>query len=173
MITSSYVATSILNALEPAGWILHHRFDYNPMLVNRLGAGDRRFVKSDDTPAVVLLEPNLTLTKGSVALIIEVDYKYTKKAFDSIILTKNTPNKKAYLRRFFSGKAPKKLFCGIAMPHLDLHVDRGCAHLNDVDFFISAGKQQVIYSIKSCSPELPAPFTKFLPRPRKNEKAGK
>jgi hypothetical protein len=173
MITSSYVATTILNALEPEGWVLHHRFDYNPMLVNRLGAGDRRFVKSDDVPPVILLEPNLTLTKGSTALIIEVDFKYSKKAFESIALLKNTPKKTAYLKRFFGGKAPRKIFYGLAMPHLDLHVDRGLAHLDNLDFFLSAGKEKNLYCIKPCDTKLPAPFPNLPPRPKLNEKKGK
>lgn len=139
------------------------------MLVKRLETGDRRFVKSDDAPPIILLEPNLTLTKGTYALIIEVDFKFSKKAFETIALLRSTKKKNAYLKRFFGGKTPRKIFYGLAMPHLDLHVDRGCEHLDEVDFFLTAGKQQALYCIKSCATKLPEPFPNFPPRPPRNK----
>ena len=64
MISSGYVATSVLRVFEKAGWSVKHRFDYNPVLISRLGFGDRRYLKSDDDPPVRLPEPTLALMQG-------------------------------------------------------------------------------------------------------------
>lgn len=148
MISSGSVATSVLNVFEKAGWTVKHRFDYNPILISRLGFGDRRYCKSDDDPPVRLPEPTLALLRGSTGIICEVDYRYTKGAFSAVSLIRETKRKKAYLRKYFGPRVPTRLLFGLAMPDLDLHVQRALKHLLEVDFLLVAGKTMQLSCIK-------------------------
>lgn len=161
MITSTYVLKSIISSFEKEGWIVHHRYDYNPALIRKLGFGDRRFVKSDDIKPVFLPEPNLTMMKGSLGVICEIDYKYSKKSFVSIVLIKETMRKTTYLKKYFSGKVPKQIFYGAAMPNLDLHVERGRTHLSEIDFFVAVGSGSQVFKIKTPRGYVGKPFSIF------------
>lgn len=149
MISSGFVATSVIGVFERMGWSVKHRFDYNPVLVNRLGFGDRRYFKSDDSPPVRLPEPNLALMRGSTGIICEVDFKYSKASFSAVSLIKQTKKKKAYLQKVFGQRSPSRLIFGLAMPDLDLHVQRALKHLEEVDFLLIAGKNMRLHSLKS------------------------
>lgn len=148
MILSGFVATSVIEAFEKAGWKVRHRFDYNPWLVNRLGLGDRRYLKGDDDPRIRLPEPNLALMQGSTGIICEVDFKYSKASFGALSLVRQTKKKKSYLRSAFGSRAPTRLLYGLAMPDLDLHVQRSLSHLPEVDFLLVAGGKRNVYCLK-------------------------
>jgi hypothetical protein len=167
VITSTYVLKSIISSFEKEGWIVHHRYDYNPALIRKLGFGDRRFVKSDDIQPVFLPEPNLTMMKGGVGVVCEIDYKYSKKSFVSIVLIKETKSKTTYLKKYFSGKVPKQILYGAAMPNLDLHVERGRAHLSEIDFFVSVGSGSQVFKIKSPRGYVGKPFSSLAKPKRK------
>jgi hypothetical protein len=149
VITSSHVLAGVLKAFEPFGWKVHHRYDHNPALINKLGYGDRRFGKSDDEKPVYIPEPNLTLSKNGKGLIVEVDFKYSKKSFLTIETIRKTKKKSSYLKRYFGGAIPKKILYGIAIPNLTLHVTRGREHLKSLDFFLCASKSGEVYKIKA------------------------
>lgn len=149
MITSSHVLAGILKAFEPFGWKVHHRYDHNPALINKLGYGDRRFGKSDDENPVYIPEPNLTLSKKGKGLVVEVDFKYSKKSFSTIETIRNIKGKQSYLERYFGGRIPKKILYGIAIPNLSLHVARGTEHLKNIDFFLCASKAGEVFKIKA------------------------
>jgi len=159
MITSTYVLKAIISSFEKEGWIIHHRYDYNPSMIRKLGFGDRRFVKSDDIKPVFLPEPNLTMMKGGVGVVCEIDYKYSKKSFVSIVLIRETARKTTYLKKYFSGKVPKQIFYGVAMPNLNLHLERGRAHLSEIDFFVAVGSSHEVFRIKIPRGYVAKPFS--------------
>jgi len=149
VITSSHVLAGILKAFEPFGWKVHHRYDHNPALINKLGYGDRRFGKSDDEKPIYIPEPNLTLSKNGKGLVVEVDFKYSKKSFSTIETIRKIKGKRSYLERYFGGRIPKKILYGIAIPNLSLHVARGTEHLKNLDFFLCASKSGEVFKIKA------------------------
>ena len=161
MITSSHVLAGVLKAFEPFGWKVHHRYDHNPALINKLGYGDRRFGKSDDEKPVYIPEPNLTLSKNNKGLIVEVDFKYSKKSFTTIETIRKIKNKSSYLKRYFGGTIPKKILYGIAIPNLALHVARGSEHLKKLDFFLCANKSGEVYKIKATNDPEFSPLSVF------------
>jgi hypothetical protein len=163
MISSGLVATSVLNVFEKAGWSVKHRFDYNPVLINRLGFGDRRYLKSDDDPPVRLPEPTLALMRGNTGIFCEVDFRYSKGAFSAISLIRQTKNKKTYLKKFFGSRTPTRLLFGLAMPDLDLHVQRALQHLPEVDFLLVAGRKMQLYCIKQPEPDTFGTFSTIPP----------
>ena len=161
MITSSHVLAGVLKAFEPFGWKVHHRYDHNPALINKLGYGDRRFGKSDDEKPVYIPEPNLTLSKNGKGIILEVDFKYSKKSFSTIETIRKIKEKRTYLKRYFGGAIPKKILYGIAIPNLSLHVARGTEHLKTLDFFLCASKSGEVFKIKAPNSPDFSPLGKF------------
>jgi len=171
VITSSHVLAGVLKAFESFGWKVHHRYDHNPALINKLGYGDRRFGKSDDEKPVYIPEPNLTLSKNGKGLIVEVDFKYSKKSFLTIETIRKTKKKSSYLKRYFGGAIPKKILYGIAIPNLALHVARGTEHLKNLDFFLCASKSGEVYKIKAPTNADFSPLGKFKKFENKQEVA--
>jgi len=161
VITSSHVLSAIVKAFEPHGWKVHHRYDHNPALISKLGYGDRRFGKSDDDKPTYIPEPNLTISKKGEGLLVEIDFKYSKKSFTTIEAIRKIKKKDAYLERFFGGRIPKKILYGIAIPNLSLHVTRGLEHLRNLDFFLCAAKGGEVFKIKAPTNPAFAPLGRF------------
>lgn len=161
VITSSHVLSGIVNAFEPLGWKVHHRYDHNPALISRLGYGDRRFGKSDDEKPIYIPEPNLTLSKNDKGLLVEIDFKYSKKSFTTIEAIRKINKKDSYLERFFGGRVPQKILYGIAIPNLSLHVTRGVEHLKNLDFFLCTSKGGQVFKIKAPTNPAFSPLGKF------------
>jgi hypothetical protein len=161
VITSSHVLSGIVKAFEPLGWKVHHRYDHNPALISKLGYGDRRFGKSDDEKPIYIPEPNLTLSKNGKGIVVEIDFKYSKKSFTTIEAIREIKNKDAYLKRFFGGRVPNRILYGIAIPNLSLHVARGVGHLKNLDFFLCAAKGGEVFKIKAPINPAFAPLGKF------------
>jgi len=161
MITSSHVLAGILKAFESFGWKIHHRYDHNPALINKLGYGDRRFGKSDDEKPIYIPEPNLTLSKNGKGLVVEVDFKYSKKSFSIIESIRKIKAKQSYLERYFGGRIPKKILYGIAIPNLSLHVARGTLHLKNLDFFLCVSKSGEVFKMKAPTNSAFSPLGRF------------
>lgn len=170
MISSGFVATSVISVFEEAGWSVKHRFDYNPVLVNRLGFGDRRFLKNDDSPPVRLPEPSLALMRGSTGVICEVDFKYCKASFAALSLIKQTKRKASYLKKVFGQRKPIRLIFGMAMPDLDLHVQRALNHLAELDFLLVTGKDMRLHSLKQPSRDAFGTFSRIPLREAQRQK---
>jgi hypothetical protein len=164
MISSGTVATAVISIFEKQGWSVQHRFDYNPALIDRLGFGDRRYVKSDDAAPVRLPEPTLALLRGSTGIICEIDYRYTKAAFSALAVVRQVKKKRSYLERFFGGRVPTRLLCGLAMPDLGHHVQKAVTHLPEVDFLLVAGPKLQLACVKYPTPDAFKTFAKIRPR---------
>ncbi len=171
MISSGLVATGVINAFEQAGWSVKHRFDYNPVLINRLGFGDRRYFKSDADPPMRLPEPTLALMRGSTGIICEVDFKYSKGAFSALSLIKQTKKKSAYLKKFFGQRVPSRVLYGLAMPYLELHVERALDHLPEVDFLLVVDRKKQPYCIKFPERDAFGIFSSIPPHESQNKKS--
>jgi len=159
--TSSHVLSAIVKLFESHGWKIHHRFDHNPALISKLGYGDRRFGKSDDVNPIYIPEPNLTLSKNGKGLLLEIDYKFSKKSFMNIATIRKIKKKNTYLKRFFGGRIPKRILYGIAIPNLSLHVARGVEHIKNLDFFLCATKSGEVFKIKAPTNPAFSPLGKF------------
>jgi len=161
VITSSHVLSAIVKLFESHGWKVHHRYDHNPALISKLGYGDRRFGKSDDDKPIYIPEPNLTLSKHGKGLLLEIDYKFSKKSFINIATIRKIKKKNTYLERFFGGRIPKRILYGIAIPNLSLHVARGVEHIKNLDFYLCATKGGQVFKIKAPTNPAFAPLGKL------------
>jgi len=161
VITSSHVLSAIVKLFESHGWKVHHRYDHNPALISKLGYGDRRFGKSDDDKPIYIPEPNLTLSKHGKGLLLEIDYKFSKKSFINIATIRKIKKKNTYLERFFGGRIPKRILYGIAIPNLSLHVARGVEHIKNLDFYLCATKGGEVFKIKAPTNPAFAPLGKL------------
>lgn len=152
MISTASILKSLTAYFKNEGWSVTHFYIYRPSLIESFGVGDRRNTRSDKTGNVFLPEPHLCFVKRRLGLLFEVDYKYSKTAIANILRIRNTAEKDFYLKKYFQGTIPKKLFYGFALPNTPVQVERVKKHVEDLDFVACISRRGELSFLKSAPP---------------------